>query len=162
MKSDFPIVEIKRANALRTRYTKCQTVLTILDFPTGQWRIGESNHWIIPECLLSVDTPLVITMDPSRCLLLFPQDEWHLISDKVLRLQSSVPGVDAIKRLVVGSARDERIHKNHCLSIAPELIRFAKLDNTAYWVQAKDHVELWNPDSFRDAESGSWLSKQNA
>jgi DNA-binding transcriptional regulator/RsmH inhibitor MraZ len=101
-------------------------------------------------------------MDPSHCLLLFRQNEWRLLTDKVLGLQGSVPGVDAIKRLVVGSASYERINKNHGLPIVPEFIRFAKLDNTAYWVQAKDHVELWNPDSFRDAESGSWLSKQNA
>ena len=57
--------------------------------------------------LAAANGTLVLTAHPHRCLLLYPNPAWEPIRDKVLAAPSLDPRSAAIKRLLVGFARDE-------------------------------------------------------
>lgn len=122
----------------------------------------DCHQLIIPKDLVPVGADLVLTADPSRCLLLFQRDVWEPIRDKLMDLNDHDPSIGALKRLLIGNSRDVSVNTTHRLELAPELAEFAGLEKTAYWIQTGHHVELWNPEAFRKADGGSWLGRQLA
>ncbi len=87
---------------------------------------------------------LVLTAHPHRCLLLYPEPAWAPIRDKVLAASSFNPQSAAIKRLLVGHARDEEIDAAGRLLVAPELRKFAQLDKQVWLVGQGSHFEIWS------------------
>ena len=78
--------------------------------------------------LAAANGTLVLTAHPHRCLLLYPNPAWEPIRDKVLSAPSLDPRSAAIKRLLVGFARDEQLDSAGRLLIAPELRQFAQFE----------------------------------
>jgi hypothetical protein len=76
---------------------------------------------------------LVLTAHPHRCLLLYPEPAWEPIRDKVLAASSINPQSAAIKRLLVGNAREEAMDAAGRLLIAPELRQFASWKSRSGW-----------------------------
>ena len=87
---------------------------------------------------------LVLTAHPHRCLLLYPQTAWAPIRDKVLAASSFNPQSAAIKRLLVGNARDEGLDSVGRLLVAPELRQFAQLEKQVWLVGQGSHFEIWS------------------
>jgi MraZ protein len=87
---------------------------------------------------------LVLTAHPHRCLLLYPLTEWEPIRSKVLAASSFNPQSAAIKRLLVGNARDEAMDSAGRLLIAPELRQFAQLEKQVWLVGQGSHFEIWS------------------
>lgn len=87
---------------------------------------------------------LVLTAHPHRCLLLYPQTAWAPIRDKLLAASSFNPQSAAIKRLLVGNARDEGLDSVGRLLVAPELRQFAQLEKPVWLVGQGSHFEIWS------------------
>ena len=87
---------------------------------------------------------VVLTAHPHRCLLLYPESAWAPIRDKVLAASSLNPQSAAIKRLLVGNARDEGIDAAGRLLVAPELRQFAQLEKQVWLVGQGTHFEIWS------------------
>lgn len=87
---------------------------------------------------------LVLTAHPHRCLLLYPEAAWLPIRDKVLAASSLNPQSAAIKRLLVGNAREESVDSVGRLLVAPELRQFALLEKQAWLVGQGSHFEIWS------------------
>lgn len=87
---------------------------------------------------------VVLTAHPHRCLLLYPEPAWAPIRDKVLAASSLNPQSAAIKRLLVGNARDEGIDAAGRLLVAPELRQFAQLEKQVWLVGQGTHFEIWS------------------
>ncbi len=97
------------------------------------------------EALASAsDGQLVLTAHPHRCLLLYPAPAWAPIRDKVLAASSLNPQSAAIKRLLVGNAREEAMDAAGRLLVAPELRQFAQLEKQVWLVGQGSHFELWS------------------
>ena len=97
------------------------------------------------ESLLAVSAgQLVLTAHPHRCLLLYPGSAWEPIRDKVLAASSLNSQAAAIKRLLVGNARDEAMDSAGRLLIAPELRQFAQLEKQVWLVGQGSHFEIWS------------------
>ncbi|MDR2508138.1 MAG: division/cell wall cluster transcriptional repressor MraZ [Candidatus Accumulibacter sp.] len=92
----------------------------------------------------ALDERLVLTAHPHRCLLLYPVAAWEPIRDKVLATSSLNPNSAAIKRLLVGNARDEQLDSAGRLLIAPELRQFAQLEKRVWLVGQGSHFEIWS------------------
>ena len=95
---------------------------------------------------------LVLTAHPHRCLLLYPETAWEPIRDRVLAASSLDPRSAAIKRLLVGNARNEEVDSAGRLLVAAELRLFAQLGKQVWLVGQGSHFELWS-----DAE---WQKQQ--
>ena len=97
------------------------------------------------EALASAaDGRLVLTAHPHRCLLLYPEPAWEPIRDKVLAASSLNLQSAAIKRLLVGNAREEAMDAAGRLLIAPELRHFAALEKQVWLVGQGTHFESWS------------------
>jgi MraZ protein len=97
---------------------------------------------------------LVLTAHPHRCLLLYPAVAWEPIRDKVLAASSLNPQSAAIKRLLVGNARDESMDSAGRLLIAPELRQFAQFEKQVWLVGLGSHFEIWS--------DAGWKKEQDA
>ena len=97
------------------------------------------------EALLDASAgQLVLTAHPHRCLLLYPAVAWEPIRDKVLAASSLNPKSAAIKRLLVGNARDEALDSAGRLLVSPELRLFAQFDKQIWLVGQGTHFEIWS------------------
>lgn len=97
---------------------------------------------------------LILTAHPHRCLLLYPEPAWQPIRDKVLAASSFNPQSAAIKRLLVGNARDEEMDSAGRLLVAPELRQFAQLEKQVWLVGQGSHFEIWS--------DAGWQKQQDA
>lgn len=95
------------------------------------------------------DGHVVLTAHPHRCLLLYPESAWAPIRDKVLSASSLNPQSAAIKRLLVGNAREESIDTAGRLLVSPELRQFAQLEKQIWLVGQGSHFEIWSDASWQ-------------
>lgn len=97
------------------------------------------------EALLAAsEGQLVLTAHPHRCLLLYPAVAWEPIRDKVLAASSLDPRSAAMKRLLVGNAREESLDSAGRLLVSPELRQFAQFDKQVWLVGQGSHFEIWS------------------
>jgi MraZ protein len=92
---------------------------------------------------------LVLTVHPHRCLLLYPEPAWAPIRDKILAAPSFDPRSAALKRILVGNARDSETDSAGRILIAPELRDTAQLDKQVWLVGMGSHFEIWSDAGWR-------------
>jgi MraZ protein len=90
------------------------------------------------------DGRLVLTADPSRCLLLYPQPEWEPIQSKLMALSSFNEHTRALQRLLVGHADDVELDGSGRILVPPALRAYAALDRQAVLVGQGTKFELWD------------------
>ena len=95
---------------------------------------------------------LILTAHPHRCLLLYPGVAWEPIRDKVLAASSLDPRSAAIKRLLVGNAREETLDSAGRLLVSPELRLFAQLEKQVWLVGQGTHFEIWSDAGWRQQQ----------
>ena len=87
---------------------------------------------------------MVITANPSHCLLLYPLPAWLELEQKLMKL----PDVDkqsvGLKRLLVGHATEVEMDKQGRLLLPPVLRDFAQLTREAMLVGRINSFELWD------------------
>jgi len=107
------------------------------------------------EALVSAaDGRLILTAHLHRCLLLYPENAWKPIRDKVLAASSFNLQSATIKRLLIGHAREEEMDAAGRLLIAPELRQFARLEKQIWLVGQGSHFEIWS--------DAGWQQQQEA
>jgi MraZ protein len=87
---------------------------------------------------------LVLTADPSRCLLLYPLAAWEPIQARLMALSSFDERIRALQRLLVGHADDVEIDAAGRILVPPELRRYASLDRRVVLVGQGTKFELWD------------------
>ena len=90
------------------------------------------------------DGRLVLTADPSRCLLLYPLPEWEPIQQRLMSLSSFNEKIRALQRLVVGHADDVELDAAGRILVPPALRQFATLDKRVVLVGQGNKFELWD------------------
>ena len=87
---------------------------------------------------------LVLTADPSRCLLLYPRAAWEPLQARLMSLSSFDPKIRALQRLLVGHADDVEVDAAGRILVPPELRRYANLDKRVVLVGQGRKFELWD------------------
>ncbi len=90
------------------------------------------------------DGRVVVTVDPSKCLLLFPLPEWEPIEKKLNSLSSFNPQTRSLQRLLVGNAADLELDAAGRILLPPMLREFAVLDKSVVLVGQGTKFEIWN------------------
>lgn len=91
---------------------------------------------------------LVITADPSRCLLLYPQPAWEPIELKLNSLSSFNTQTRALQRLLVGNASDVELDGAGRILVPGPLRQFAALDRNVVLVGQGAKFELWDQEKW--------------
>jgi MraZ protein len=87
---------------------------------------------------------LVVTADPSKCLLIYPQPAWEPIEQKLNNLSSFDPRTRSLQRLLVGNASDVEMDAAGRVLVSPPLRQFADLSKEVVLVGQGAKFELWD------------------
>jgi MraZ protein len=91
---------------------------------------------------------LVITADPSRCLLVYPQPVWEPLEQKLNSLSSFNPQIRSLQRLLVGNASDVEMDGAGRILLPPLLRQFAGLSKDVVLVGQGAKFELWDDEKW--------------
>jgi MraZ protein len=89
-------------------------------------------------------TRVVLTADPSHCLLLYPLDEWEPIQARLMALSSFNERIRSLQRLLVGHADDVELDSAGRILVPPALRQYASLDKQVVLVGQGNKFELWD------------------
>jgi MraZ protein len=87
---------------------------------------------------------VVLTADPSHCLLLYPLREWEPIQKRLMALSSFNERIRGLQRLLVGHADDVDLDGAGRILIPPALRQYATLDKHVVLVGQGNKFELWD------------------
>ncbi len=93
---------------------------------------------------------LVLTADPSGCLLLFPADAWQPFADRVSALPNLNPRIKAMQRMWLGYRSDCEVDAAGRIVLSPELRDYAKLERSVHLFGQGDRFELWSERGWQD------------
>ncbi len=91
-----------------------------------------------------VNGAIVLTADPSRCLLLYPRAAWEPIQARLMALSSFNAEIRGLQRLLVGHADDVEVDGNGRILVPPALRQYAALDHHVVLVGQGNKFELWD------------------
>lgn len=91
---------------------------------------------------------LVVTADPSRCLLVYPQPAWEPLEQKLNSLSSFNPQIRSLQRLLVGNASDVEMDGAGRILVPPLLRQFAGLSKDVVLVGQGAKFELWDDEKW--------------
>ena len=94
---------------------------------------------------------LVLTADPSRCLLVYPRAAWEPIQARLMALSSFNPEIRSLQRLIVGHADDVDLDGNGRILVPPALRQYASLEHHVVLVGQGNKFELWDETKWKDA-----------
>lgn len=92
----------------------------------------------------ALGTNVVLTGDPSGCLLLFTQKDWKPFEDYVRNLPADDKSTKPLKRVWFGCKLDCEIDNAGRLLLTPELREHAKLERKVQMIGQDDRFELWS------------------
>ena len=87
---------------------------------------------------------LVVTADPSRCLLLYPCATWEPIQARLMALSSFNEQLRGLQRLLVGHADDVDMDGAGRILVPPALRQYAGLEHRVVLVGQGNKFELWD------------------
>lgn len=93
---------------------------------------------------VSGDSRLIVTADPSRCLLVYPLPVWEPIQARLMALSSFDERIRGLQRLLVGHADDVEIDAAGRILVPPALRQYARLDKHVVLVGQGRKFELWD------------------
>lgn len=96
---------------------------------------------------------VVVTADPSRCLLVYPRAAWEPIQARLMSLSSFNPEIRALQRLLVGFADDVEIDGSGRILVPPALRAYASLEHRVVLAGQGHKFELWDAARWNDATS---------
>jgi MraZ protein len=94
--------------------------------------------------------PMVLTADPSHCLLLYPRAAWEPIEAQLMDKSSFNAQIRALQRLVVGHADDVEMDAAGRILVPPALRQYASLDHRVVLVGQGRKFELWDEAKWQD------------
>lgn len=103
----------------------------------------------------SCDGELVITIDRSKCLLIYPLPEWEEVEAKLAKLSSTRPEVRRFTRFITHNAEEVEMDRQGRFVIPPHLREYANLDRQVVLAGHVNKLELWDQGSY-DAEALDW------
>ncbi len=98
---------------------------------------------------------LVMTADPSRCLLLYSTAEWEPIEQKLMGLSSFNASTRALQRLLVGHADDVEMDATGRLLVPPALRLYAALDKRIVLVGQGNKFEIWDESRWNEVTAAA-------
>lgn len=96
------------------------------------------------ELMSSCAGHLIITVDPSKCLLIYPQPAWEPIEQKLNNLSSFDLQTRNLQRLLVGNASDVEMDAAGRILVSLPLRQFAGLSKDVVLVGQGAKFELWD------------------
>ncbi len=106
------------------------------------------------------DSALIVTIDTeSKCLLLYPLNEWEAIEAKIQALPSFNSAARRIQRLLIGHATELDMDSNGRILIPPLLRDYALLEKRVMLIGQGKKFEIWDEAQWLHGRE-SWLAEE--
>ena len=99
---------------------------------------------------------LVVTVDPARCLLVYPLPEWEIIESRLDSLPSLNTHSRIYQRLVIGYATECEFDSQGRILLPGKLREFASLEKKIVLIGQGKKFEIWDEASWDDNQQ-QWL-----
>lgn len=98
----------------------------------------------------TLGSTVFITRAPSdKCLHLYTEQEWEIMSDKIKKLPTATDkNAAAFVRLFFGKATACEVDKQGRIALAKRLIEYAGLQKDVMLVGANTRLEIWDSDTW--------------
>jgi len=90
------------------------------------------------------DSRLVITADPQRCLLVYPEPTFDELARKLNALPAFAKETRALQRLLIGYANEVEMDGQGRVLLTPAQRDYARLDKRVVLVGQYNRFELWD------------------
>jgi len=101
---------------------------------------------------------LVVTVDPDRCLLIYPLPEWNEIEQVLMKLPTFNESARILQRLLVGHATEVEMDGQGRVLLPTPLREFAGLQKQTVMIGQGARFELWDEVRWTEKQE-SWLEK---
>lgn len=100
------------------------------------------------------DGKLVLTIDKAHaCLLIYPQQDYQQIEDRLIALDNTQESVRELQRRFIGFATETELGVNGRILVATELREYAGLERKGVLLGQINKLELWSEAGWRDKTS---------
>ncbi len=104
------------------------------------------------------DGQIVVTVDPDRCLLVYPLPQWEEIEQKLVRLPSLKPHARRLQRLLMGHATEAQLDGAGRILLPTPLREFASLEKKVVLIGQGNKFELWDEATWAE-RCDQWLAE---
>ena len=102
---------------------------------------------------------LIVTIDPDRCLLIYPAPVWEEVENKLMQLSTINKHARGLQRLMVGHATECNMDAQGRILLPTLLREFANLDKQVVLVGQGKKFEIWDEQTwYRRREE--WLEEE--
>ncbi|MCB1867362.1 MAG: division/cell wall cluster transcriptional repressor MraZ [Gammaproteobacteria bacterium] len=101
---------------------------------------------------------LVVTVDPDRCLLIYPLPDWNEIEQRLMKLPTFDESARILQRLLVGHATEVEMDGQGRVLLPTPLREFARLEKQTVMIGQGARFELWDEVRWT-AKQEAWLEK---
>ena len=93
---------------------------------------------------------VVVTLESPQCLLVYPENSWHLVRDKIQNLPNSFhPLVKSYQRLVLGYAESLEVDKAGRILLPAALKNMVQLEHAVVLVGMGNRFEVWDQEKWQ-------------
>jgi len=92
----------------------------------------------------NTERTLIVTADPSRCLLVYPRATWEPLQARLMGLSSFNVEIRGLQRLLVGHADEVEMDGTGRILVPPALRQYAGLEHHVVLVGQGNKFELWD------------------
>ena len=98
---------------------------------------------------------VVMTKGLSKCIDLYPLNEWQIIEDRLMKLNQFQPDELRFIRMFVQYATEDKMDSQSRILIPQLLIDYAQIEKEVLIIGALRKIEVWNPKIYEDYLSES-------
>jgi len=98
---------------------------------------------------------LVLTNGLEKCIVLYPIDEWHKVSDALSAKALPSSKFRTMNRAMFGTAFSLTLDGQGRIALPPTLRIRAEIKDRAYVVGANNYIEVWNPNMWQKEKAAA-------
>ena len=110
----------------------------------GRFAVPGKHRIALAGAIDGSERTLIVTADPSRCLLLYPRATWEPIQARLMSLSSFNAEIRGLQRLLVGHADEVDMDSTGRILVPPALRQHAELEHRVVLVGQGNKFELWD------------------
>jgi MraZ protein len=119
------------------------------------YSIDDKGRLAIPAKLRKQISPeakdtFVMIKGFSRCIDLYPMDEWQKIEEKLLQLNLFNEQHTKFLRMLSSYASDDKMDSQARILIPRKLLDYAEIEKEVIILGALKKIEVWNPKNFEE------------
>jgi MraZ protein len=103
----------------------------------------------------------VLTRGLEKCLYAYPLDEWRRLETTIRSLPQSNEKDRFFVRMLMQWSEEVQLDSQFRLLLPKTLSDFADIQKEVFFIGVLDHIELWNPELFKQYIEGKKESYEN-